>query len=227
MTRSVEEVAKRIAGEAAAQGHQAQAPIHPPAGMVVPWRMIEDHLHRFALHSVLQRVIAGELPAGRIDPRDVAEAVLADRMESGPISDLWPVLDALRDEVEAALDRAVADAQLEQGNTGTDLLTEALDLDTDLDRATERGMLTAGLFSLTREERLLFAEVVVDGFPMDALAAARGLAEADVRLEIGRILMNLAGHLNRSREDTWTAYRQLGQVLQEERIDPRTPVTGG
>jgi DNA-directed RNA polymerase specialized sigma24 family protein len=152
--------------------------------------------------------------------------VLEARLEAGPMHDPWVALEELRAQVREALDQLVADVIEQSGDVDASEVQQAWDLDHDLDRTTERGMLTAALFSLAHDDRGLFAEAVVDGFPVDAVAAARGRDEAEVVRELQRVVDQLARRLGRSVEDTLEAYRFLGEVLQAERIDPQMPVSG-
>jgi len=87
-----------------------------------------------------------------------------------------------------------------------------------------RDVLTAVLFRLREADRRLFSQVVIDGWPVDGVAAAGGRRIEEVRNDVERIAHDLANRLSIG-ETTWSrervreVYAALGARLRDERRD--------
>ncbi|MEZ4236387.1 MAG: hypothetical protein R3F59_09540 [Myxococcota bacterium] len=222
--------------------HEGRPSPQPSPGMRVPWRMVSDSAHQYAQHCVTNAIRRGELTAGRVDPRDLAETALSEQLGEGAVHDLPEALRSLCAAIEAQLADEVAreadaDVQLEAEDPDddpaviqdepadtprsqiADHLGAEVDLDGFIDHALARQRLAEALFSLPREDRQLLVEAATEGFPVDVLAAAEGRDEARLDADLRRIVGALAERLSLSVAEVVDAYTALGEELRDERIE--------
>lgn len=87
----------------------------------------------------------------------------------------------------------------------------------ELEEREVRERLVRAMFRLDRRERRDWAEVTIGGWAVDALAAAQGRPEAELRLELGVSRAFLAVVLGVSEEQVEGLYRALGERYRDER----------
>jgi hypothetical protein len=79
----------------------------PIPGFGEPWALVTSQLQALAHHAVHRAVDLGDLPAGAIDPDDLADEVLTVRLESRDDGSSRPLMSRLRAELRRRLNERI------------------------------------------------------------------------------------------------------------------------
>lgn len=104
---------------------------------------------------------------------------------------------------------------------------ELLPIDELIGEKERRSQLVQALFELRDPHRPLFAQVVVDGWAEDTVAAAWNLTEDALRRTISEAAQQLSALLGVAPEEVVALYRALGDRLHEERRQQDLHLVGG
>lgn len=207
-------------------------------------------LHRVAIHDIDRLRDDELLPEDWLDPAEVVDSAIADRLPSIDPSTEMPkatmdLIRAVREELMARLtelhEQQGSDTSLETPMQAGLVLTDAEEVEWPLDtielnlgdvlqdpellpidevvaEKERRDQLVHALFELPDPWRPLFAQVVVDGWAVDTVAAAWNTTVDEIRRavqESAERLASLVGDVDP--QDVVAIYRALGERLHEER----------
>lgn len=208
---AMQELARTVTGD---------EPSVDPLPRPTPREQLVEGLTRYATQAVREREADGELPPGRIDPRDLSHTVVVERFAMDEPIDLTMDLPSLRLWIDALLDR-YADTHRREVPLDPHAIGAP---DRPRDDSLEHDKLMRALFALPTSCRYTFAEVVIDGRSVADLAARRSVPENAIADQLGKAMAQLANLLGRRPSAVLDAFTRLGARFRSEAdITPGDP----